>query len=188
MVKKNGFRETLVKIPTPHSIPTLVKKRSSASNLSLNPPKLSSHRKTADFSSSKYRWTIVPGIFPASIAAAKSFGKLSSDLPESARAMIASPLFLSPASPSSPPPPPPLLLPPMSPPPPPPLEAEKKRNEGRGAAGCRSDKEEEKLVAVEMESDEKVRRRWRWGGGGDRVKEKDEMWEVGVNAIWSGGA
>lgn len=162
--EKRDFGQTLVNIPTPHSIPTLVKKRSSASNLSLNPPKLSSHRNTADFSSSKYRWTIVPGIFPASIAAAKSFGKLSSDLPESARAMIASALFLSPASPSPPPPLPPPLPPPS--PPLPPLETEKKRNEGRGAAGCgegrsMTDKEEEKVVALlQTETDEKLRTRW----------------------------
>lgn len=114
---KNSVVQTFVKIPTPHSMPTLVKKRSSASNLSLNPPKLSSHRRAGDFSSSKYLKIIEPGIRPASIAAAKSLGMLSNDLPVSAKAIIASDLFLSPASPLPSPPPPP--LPPPLPPPPP---------------------------------------------------------------------
>ena len=115
-------------MPTPHSMATFVKKRSSASKRSLNPPNWSNHRNSTDFSSSKYLLTIDPGTLPASIAAAKSFGRVSTDLPASNNAITASSLFLSlsPSSllplplsslPLSPPPPP---LPPPSPPPLPP--------------------------------------------------------------------
>lgn len=72
---------TLVKIPTPHSIPILARKRSSAKSRSLNPPKRSNHAINGDFSSSKYLNTMDPGILPSSIAAFKSFGKLSNVLP-----------------------------------------------------------------------------------------------------------
>lgn len=108
-------------MPTPHSIATLARNKSSASNLSLNPPKLSNHRNTLDFSSSKNLFTIEPGTRPALTASAKSAGKYSNGLPTSARASSASSLFrsLSSDSPSPPPSPPPPLPPPPVPIPPP---------------------------------------------------------------------
>lgn len=109
---------TFVKMPTPHSMATLARNKSSASNLSLNPPKFSSHRNTADFSSSNNLFTIEPGTRPAPIAAAKSAGNFSSGLPASARTSSASSRFrsLSSDSPSPPPPPPPACPPPVPPP------------------------------------------------------------------------
>ena len=98
-------RETLVKTPTPHSIATFARKRSSARRRSLNPANWSSHRKNGDFSSSRKRVTTDAGIFPAFIAAARSAGTLSNDLPASATTNKAS-FFLPLSSLSWPPPPP----------------------------------------------------------------------------------
>ena len=110
-------------MPTPHSMATLARNKSSPSNLSLNPPKFNSHRNTADFSSSKNLFKIDPGTRPASTAAAKSAGNFSSGRPASARTRSASSLLrsLSSDSPSPPlPPPPPPPPPPPCPPPVPP--------------------------------------------------------------------
>lgn len=112
-------KKTFVKIPTPHSMAILAKNKSSARSRSLNPPNCINHRNTADFSISKNLSTITAGTLPAAIAAARSFGKLSVDLPASASTAIASALFFSrsssspPSCPSPPPPPPP---PPSCPP------------------------------------------------------------------------
>ena len=76
----------------------LVRKRSSANSLSLNAPNCINHRNTGDFSSSKNLDTTAPGILPASIAAAKSFGKFFNDLPASTNTIKASFLFLSSAN------------------------------------------------------------------------------------------
>jgi len=155
-----------VNIPTPHSIPTLAKKRSSANNLSLNPSNCINHRKNREFSSSKNLETTAPGILPARIAAAKSCGKLSTDRFASAKTIIASSLFLSSAlSPSplwlllsllSPPPPPPpegggWLMPPY----PPPEEAAMKRGRRWSLWWWWRRGEEGKGEGRE-------RRRWRW--------------------------
>lgn len=117
-------KQTFVKITTTHSMTSLVKNKSSASSLSLNPPNFSNHPNTIDFSNSKNLRTIDPGTRPAITAAAKSAGKLSSDLPASASTSNASSLLRSLSS-SSPPPPP--LPPPLLPLPdaPPPFPAEK---------------------------------------------------------------
>ena len=151
-------------IPTPHSIPTLAKKRSSANNLSLNPSNCINHRKNREFSSSKNLETTAPGILPARIAAAKSCGKLSTDRFASAKTIIASSLFLSSAlSPSplwlllsllSPPPPPEgggWLMPPY----PPPEEVAMKRGRRWSLWWWRWRGEEGKGEGRE-------RRRWRW--------------------------
>lgn len=118
IIEANLAKGTFVKMPTPHSMATLARNKSSASNLSLNPPKFSSHRNTADFSSSNNLFTIEPGTRPASTAAAKSAGNFSSGLPASARTSSASSRFrsLSSDSPSPPPPPPPACPPPVPPP------------------------------------------------------------------------
>lgn len=67
-------------MPTPHSMETLAKNRSSARSRSLNPPNWSSHRKIADFSSSRNLSTTDPGTFPACIAASRSLGRVSTGL------------------------------------------------------------------------------------------------------------
>jgi hypothetical protein len=59
----------MVKIPTPHSMATLVSKQPFFKPSKLKQPP-------------KYWWLAMePSTLPASIAAAKSFGKLSNDLP-----------------------------------------------------------------------------------------------------------
>lgn len=122
------MNKTLVKMTTTHSMTSLDKNKSSASNLSLNPPKLSNHRNTVDPSNSKNLRTIEPGTLPALMAAAKSAGKLSSDLPASASTSMASSLFRSLSS-SSPPPSPPPPPPPPLPGNPPPFPAEEAAGE-----------------------------------------------------------
>ena len=94
---------------------TLVRKRSSANSLSLNPLNYINHCNTDDFSNSKNLDTTVLGTLPTLIAAAKSLGKFFNDLPASASTIKVSSLFLSfaddPSSPPPPSPPPPPLLP-----------------------------------------------------------------------------
>lgn len=124
--KRNGnFPQTLVKTPMPHSMPILVRKRSSARRRSLKPPKCSSHLNKGDASRSTYRRTMSPVTWPLSTAAARSAGRLSSFRPSCASTNSASPLLPAEASspspePSSPPPspssPPPPLPPSSSPP------------------------------------------------------------------------
>ncbi len=114
-------------MPTPHSIPTLVRNRSSASKRSLKPPKLSNQRKTGDFSSSANLRMISGVIRPSLIALARSAGKLSSERPRVDNTNKDSVLFpscSSPPPPSAPPPPPPPSppqLPPFPSPPPTPV-------------------------------------------------------------------
>lgn len=106
--------------PTPHSMASLARKRSSARRRSLNPWNWSSHRSSAEPSISAKRRTISPVTRPPSTAAARSDGRLSSFLPSCASTNSAS-LRLSGAPPSPSPSPPPLLLlssPSLSPPPP----------------------------------------------------------------------
>ncbi|KAL0926216.1 hypothetical protein M5K25_002428 [Dendrobium thyrsiflorum] len=138
-------KTTFVKIPTPHSIATLAKNKSSANSRSLKPPNCSSQRKIEDFSKSAKRYTISPGILPASIAAARSEGMLSIERPISASARIASVRFfpLDPSSsPLSPPPPPP---PPELPDPKPPSPLPEPMRKGFGwDGGGRSAGEEER--------------------------------------------
>ena len=77
---------------------TFAQKRSLASKRSLNPPNWSNHKNSTDFLREhklKYLLTIDPGTLPISIAAAKSFGTVSTDLPASKNAIIASSLLLS---------------------------------------------------------------------------------------------
>jgi len=178
MKLKECKNETLVKTPTPHSNPTLARKRSSARRRSLKPPNWSNQRINGDFSSSKNLSTTDAGILPSLIAEAKSAGTLSNDLPAWANNNNASfnpPLFPSLLSPSPCPPCPcpcPSLLLPSSPPWPPnesPPESVEWRMK-RGSVRW--------LIRKEGEG-EGVRRRRRESGG----KEKEGR-DLGVEGEW----
>ena len=159
MERREGERrQTLVKTPTPHSIATFARKRSSARRRSLKPGNWSSHRKNADFSSSKNRVTTAAGIFPSLIAAAKSAGTLSNALPASAITITASFLPSFPCSSSPPPPPwPPCPWPPpKDPPSEPPAIARraKERSAERGRRRLREKEREKEGMDLEEENED----------------------------------
>ena len=113
-----------MKIPTPHSIATFVRKRSSAKSRSLKPPNFMSQPMIGAFSSFANRSTMRAGILPAEMDPAKSLGRLSKERPRPARAARASLRFFFASSSPSPSPSPPSPPPPPPPPhpfPPPPL-------------------------------------------------------------------
>jgi hypothetical protein len=155
--------------PTPHSIPSLAKKRSSARRRSLKPRNWSSQRKSAEPSSSLKWRTISPVTQPPSTAAARSDGRLSSFLPSCASTNSASPRWSgAPPTFSSPPPPPPLLL--LWSPSPPPAEAESALGLGR---------------AERMERRMPRRRGGAWGSRERRGGWREGRWS---GAGWGDGA
>jgi len=171
-----------VKTPTPHSNPTLARKRSSARRRSLKPPNWSNHRINGDFSSSKNLATTDAGILPSLIAEAKSAGTLSNDLPACANNNNASfnpPLFPSllspsPAPPSPCPPCPSLFFPP-------PEESPPSKERAAESVEWRMKRGSVRwLIRKEGEGEgEGVIRRRRESGG----KEKEGM-DLGVEGEW----